>query len=152
MENKIQIDNLSLNYEVTGPENGKPIVLMHGWGCEHSTVSSIASILNSDHRVYNIDLPGHGKSDEPTGVWGIEDFTRLIEKFIIALNIKTPSLIGHSFGGRISILYGSRNKTDKIVLVDSAGVKPKRSLKYYWKVYSFKTLKKIIKLLYGKKK
>ena len=50
----------------------------------------------------------------------------------------------------MSILYASRNDVDKVVLVDAAGIKPKRSLKYYLKVYSFKAGKRFWELLLGK--
>ncbi|MBR5743808.1 MAG: alpha/beta hydrolase, partial [Muribaculaceae bacterium] len=60
--------------------------------------------------------------------------------------------IGHSFGGRVAILLGSRNQTDKIILVDAAGIRPKRSLKYYFKVYTFKAGKHLTRLLMGKEK
>lgn len=152
MEKEIEIDKIRIHYNETGPENGSPVVLMHGWGCDHSTVSLIENTLNPSMHVFNIDLPGHGKSQEPPEPWGIEKFTSLIESFIHILHIERPSLIGHSFGGRIAILLASRNNINKVVLVDAAGIKPKRSLKYYYKVYKFKTIKKIIYLLYGKKK
>ena len=65
MEKDIEIDGMRMHYDVTGPETGAPVVLMHGWGCDHTTVRSIAAILESGMRVYNLDLPGHGQSDEP---------------------------------------------------------------------------------------
>lgn len=152
MDKTIDIDGVSLHYRDTGEENLSPVVLMHGWGCNVDTVASIENIFKGKMRVLNIDIPGHGKSSEPPAVWGVEEFTTLIEKFIKALNLKNPSLIGHSFGGRIGILLSSRNKVDKLLLVDAAGVKPKRSLKYYWKVYSFKAMKNLLLLTLGKKK
>jgi pimeloyl-ACP methyl ester carboxylesterase len=96
--------------------------------------------------VYNIDFPGFGKTNEPNGIWGVEEYTQLVEEFARRLNIESPSLLGHSFGGRVGILYASRNKVDKLILVDAAGVKPKRKLSYYVKVYSFKTAKNVAKL------
>lgn len=152
MEHDIVIDNLKVHYEETGPSEGMPVVLMHGWGCDHTTVRSIAKCIEGGMHVYNVDLPGHGASDEPPEVWGIEDYTSLMEKFISRLNIAAPSLIGHSFGGRVAILYSSRNNTGKVVLVDSAGIKPHRSLGYYRKVYTFKLMKRLALLLYGKEK
>lgn len=151
MEKDIEIEGLKLHYEVTGPEDGAPVLLMHGWGCDHTTVRSIANALNSRMRIYNVDLPGHGASQEPPTVWGVDDFTRCMERFIEMLKISDPVLIGHSFGGRISILMGSRHPLSRIVLVDAAGIKPKRPLKYYLKVYSFKAAKKFLPLLFGKK-
>lgn len=152
MEKCINLNGLNLYYDETGPEDTPPVILMHGWGCNSSTVASIASALATDRKVYSMDLPGHGKSQEPPFPWGIEDFTRLVENFTKTLNIKNPTLIGHSFGGRIAIMMGSRNDIRNIVLVDAAGIKPKRKLKYYIKVYSFKIARRILPFLVGKKK
>lgn len=85
MEKEITINGIRLFYEESGKDGGVPVVLMHGWGCDHTTVKSIASILEPGMKVYNIDLPGHGKSQEPTEVWGIEEFTRTVEQFIAQL-------------------------------------------------------------------
>ena len=61
-------------------------------------------------------------------------------------------MLGHSFGGRVGILYSSRHHdVDKLILVDAAGIKPKRSAKYYLKVYSFKLMKRWLYLTLGKK-
>ncbi len=151
MDKTIDIDGVSLHYRDSGEEELRPVIIMHGWGCNVDTVASIENLFKGKMRVINVDLPGHGKSSEPPSVWGIEDFTSLMEKFISRLELKRPSLIGHSFGGRISILLSSRGEVDKVVLVDSAGIKPKRSLSYYWKVYSFKAMKHMVMLLFGKK-
>lgn len=152
MDKNIDIDGVKLHYRDTGEPDLPPVVLMHGWGCNVDTVASIENIFKGKMRVLNIDLPGHGKSSEPPSVWGIEEFTSMIEKFISELNLEKPSLVGHSFGGRIGILLSSRNDVDKLLLVDAAGIKPRRSLKYYWKVYSFKTMKNILLLFLGKEK
>lgn len=149
MEKDIEIDGMRIHYEESGPEDGAPVLLMHGWGCDHTTVRSIAVAVPSTMRVVNVDLPGHGKSTEPPSPWGVEQFTWLMEKFVASLNLNKPVLIGHSFGGRIAILMSSRNDVGKVVLVDAAGIKPRRSLKYYWKVYSFKTVKNILLFLFG---
>ncbi|MDE6538074.1 MAG: alpha/beta hydrolase [Muribaculaceae bacterium] len=152
MEKNIVIDGLNLHYDETGPDGAQPVILMHGWGCNYTTVASIANAINTKMKVYSLDLPGHGKSQEPPEPWGIEKFTQLVEKFMEKMNISNPVLIGHSFGGRISILLSSRRDVKKVVLVDAAGIKPSRSLKYYAKVYSFKTAKKLLPIIFGKKK
>lgn len=151
MEKDIVIDSISLHYNEVGPSDGSPILLLHGWGCNHTTLASIQQIVAEGMHVFNIDLPGFGKSQEPLEVWGVEDYTRLIERFIDIHKIENPTLLGHSFGGRISILLSSRNKVNKVVLTDAAGVKPKRSMKYYLKVYTYKTIRYVLPLLLGKK-
>lgn len=149
MENFIDINGLRLHYAISGPESGSPAVLMHGWGCNLTTVASIAKIMSdAGLRVYNIDLPGHGKSDEPDSVWGVGKFTECIEEFCRLLNITAPMLVGHSFGGRISIVMGSRHpEIKRIILVDAAGIKPRRKPSYYVKVYSYKAMKHLCHLL-----
>lgn len=152
MDKTIEIDGVKLHYRDSGEENLRPIIIMHGWGCNVDTVASIENIFKGKMRVINIDLPGHGQSSEPPSVWGIEEFTSMMEKFISKLGLTRPSLVGHSFGGRISILLSSRGDVEKVLLVDSAGIKPKRTLSYYWKIYSFKTMKHLANILFGKKK
>ena len=149
MENNKLIDGVNIHYTLNG--EGPDIVLMHGWGCNLSTLASIERVaLESGYRVMNIDFPGFGKSQEPPAVCGVEEYTSMLEKLLKTEGITEPTLLGHSFGGRVGILYSSRNKVSKLILVDAAGVKPRRSLSYYIKVYSFKLSKKIARLLYGK--
>ena len=149
MEKNITINGLNFHYTVQG--SGSPIVLMHGWGCNLTTLASIEKVAAENHTVYNVDFPGFGESEEPHEVWGVELYTQLIEKFIEVEGIENPILLGHSFGGRVGILYSSRNKVKQLILVDAAGVKPRRSLKYYFKVYTYKLGKKLMPLIYGKK-
>ena len=149
MEKNIKINGLDFHYTVQG--SGSPIVLMHGWGCNLTTLASIETVAAENHTVYNVDFPGFGKSEEPSEVWGVEKYTQLIEAFVKLENIENPILLGHSFGGRVGILYSSRNKVKKLILVDAAGVKPRRSLKYYFKVYTYKIGKRLMPLIYGKK-
>lgn len=150
MDKDTRLEGLNLHY--TDSEKGeKTVVLMHGWGCNHTTVASIERVaLSCGYRVINVDFPGFGDSQEPADVWGVEEYTRQIEALIKELGIGAPVLLGHSFGGRVGILYASRNQVEKLILVDAAGIKPKRSLKYYWKVYSFKAIKRLMYLFLGK--
>ena len=150
MDRDTRLEGLNLHY--TDSEKGeKTVVMMHGWGCNHTTLASIERVaLSCGYRVINVDFPGFGDSQEPNDVWGGEEYTRQIEALTKELGIKTPIMLGHSFGGRVGILYASRNQVEKLILVDAAGIKPKRSLKYYWKVYSFKAIKRLMYLFLGK--
>jgi len=95
---------------------------------------------------------GFGQSQEPGDVWGVEEYTRAIEELVRRLEIERPSLLGHSFGGRVGILYASRHpEVDRLILVDAAGIKPRRTFTYYRKVYTFKAMKWLMYLALGKK-
>lgn len=155
MEGFKEIEGLKIFCSESGNPQGKPMILLHGWGCDHTTVRSIASCLEDGMRIISIDLPGHGKSEEPKEVWGSDDFAALVLKLIRDMKLEKPSLIGHSFGGRTSIALASQageGLLNKIVLVDSAGITPKRSLKYYYKVYSYKAMKRLLPMFLGEKR
>jgi pimeloyl-ACP methyl ester carboxylesterase len=129
------------------------IVLMHGWGCDHTIWAGVEKHLSEKgFRVVSLDFPGFGSNPEPSGPWGMEEYTAWLEGWLIERGIENPVLVGHSFGGRVAIVFASRNRTDKIVLVDAAGVKPRRSAKYYLKVWSFKALKRLAPLLMGRER
>lgn len=136
------------------PGQGAPVVLMHGWGCRASTLESVAGVVRAMGRpLINVDFPGFGDSTEPAEVWGVEQYTEAIEELLRREGVGADAvMLGHSFGGRVGIVYASRNPLGKLILVDAAGVKPKRSLRYYLKVYTFKTKKQLLKLFLGKKK
>ncbi len=147
----IDLNGINVHYVVTG--SGAPVILMHGWGCSSETVASIAATAAATHKVFNLDLPGFGRSDEPGQVWGVDDYARLVMDFADTVGIDNPVLVGHSFGGRIAIVYASSGrKVDSVVLVDAAGVKPRRPFRYYARVYWFKTMKRIVRLLMPRKK
>lgn len=154
MEKQIEIQGLPFNYTDTGENDGRPtLMLMHGWGCSHETVVSIERVATGcGYRVVNVDFQGFGKSTEPSETWGIEQYTAAMEEFIDKLGLADNlSMLGHSFGGRVGLLYASRHpELKKLILVDAAGVKPQRSLKYYYKVYTFKLAKRLMYLRYGR--
>ena len=150
MEKQINIHGVTFNYTVEG--TGKPIVLMHGWGCNHTTLASIEQALTPDFKVYNVDFPGFGKSSEPEEVWGINDYADLMKEFLSVEKIENPILAGHSFGGRVGILLASQIPVHKLILIDAAGIKPRRTLSYYYKVYTYKAVRHTLPLIFGKDK
>lgn len=151
MEKDITVRGVCLHY-TDSQQGAHTIILMHGWGCDHTTLASVERVaLQCGYRVINVDFPGFGRSQEPSEVWGVEAYTAQIEDFIKELGITNPTLLGHSFGGRVGILYASRHDdVNALILVDAAGIKPHRTLKYYWKVYTFKAMKRLMYLFYGR--
>ncbi|MFR9504379.1 MAG: alpha/beta hydrolase [Rikenellaceae bacterium] len=134
-----QYKGLDINVNVSG--EGSALLLLHGWGCDHKIFNSCSSYLASSYAVYAFDLPGFGASMEPSCTWGTQDYVDMLRAFIIESKIEKPILVGHSFGGRVSILYASLYETSKIILIDSAGIVPHRTMRYYFKVYSFKAMR-----------
>ena len=139
------VKGLDINYIVEG--EGEPVIVLHGWGANINTVLPIVNILKDRYKVYAIDLPGFGESEEPKEPISSFEYAKIVKDFIVDEGIEKASFIGHSFGGKLSIIMGSKypDMVNKIVLIDSAGLIPKRGIDYYVKVYSFKSLRFIYK-------
>ena len=144
----IKIQDININYIVEG--EGSPILILHGWGASIDTVRPIINILNNRYKVYALDLPGFGSSSEPKEAIDSFQYAEIVREFLKEMNIEKATFIGHFFGGKVSIILSSKypDLFDKLVLIDSAGLIPKRGLKYYTKVYSFKTLKFIYRKMF----
>lgn len=148
MEGEILANGAQVHYKTTG--EGEDVLLLHGWGCNINTFNYLQTNLEKKYRVTAIDFPGFGQSAEPSSVWGVDDYTKCIEQFIEAHKLKNPVLIGHSFGGRVAILLSSRNSyVKKIILTDSAGVKPQNTKISVGKFFS--GVKKISSKIIGEK-
>lgn len=143
----VNISGININYIIEG--EGKDILVLHGWGANIDTVMPIVNILKDKFKVHAIDLPGFGKSHMPNIPVDSYYYADIIKSYIDIMKIEKLILIGHSFGGKLSIILGSKYPeiVDKIVLINSAGLIAKRGLKYYIKIYSFKTLRFIYKNL-----
>lgn len=108
----MNINGVFVNYTDVG--SGEAVVLLHGWGQNIQMMEPIGNNL-INKRVVIIDLPGHGKSEEPKEAWTVYDYASCIHTLLTNLKIDEPILIGHSFGGKISLVYASKYKTKKVI-------------------------------------
>jgi len=136
---RINVKSNDINYIQYG--EGKDIVLLHGWGQNIEMMRPLGEKLSKNFRITILDLPGFGESSEPTSNLTIYDYNDILEEFLDKLKINNPILIGHSFGGRISIIYASKNKVDKLVLFGSPCIA--RQNKPSLKVRILKFMKKV---------
>ena len=144
---QVEINNCNIYYEVLG--GGNPVILLHGWLATLETMRPLANNLSQNFKVYLVDVIGFGKSDLPERPLKSDDFGNFLKEFVDKLNIENPILIGHSNGGRTIINAVGRGlvKAKKVVLIDSAGIKPKRKLSYYLKISFYKFGKFLLNLL-----
>lgn len=141
----VKINNLKINYDKYGTK-GKKIILLHGWGQNTTMMAFIGEHLKKHFIIYNIDLPGFGKSDLPDDVYGFDEYSEIIHSFCKKLKIDNPIFIAHSFGCRIALRYAYKYGAYKMCLTGAAGIKAKRDLKWYIKVYGYKIGKFILNL------
>ena len=103
------------------------LVFLHGWMQDWKSFEAIFEILEEQNIPYvSLDLPGFGWSALRHGDMSVEEYWDIAVEFIEKLWLLNPVLVGHSFGGRISIYLGSFYKNvEKIVLIWAAGIAPK---------------------------
>ena len=137
-----------LNIEYTEKGNGTPVLLLHGWGSSFDVYRGITATLENRCRVVALNFPGCGNSDTMNEPWNINDYCDLVLEFMKAVNLENPIMIGHSHGGRVILKMASDGMVNppKIVLLDSAGLIPKKSFKQKFRAKSFKTIKRVLTL------
>lgn len=109
------INDVDINYIEYG--EGDDIVLLHGWGQNIAMMKPVGDKLKG--HIIILDLPGYGESTEPPNIWTIYDYVECVHEFLNSIGVKNPIMMGHSFGGKISLAYASKYKVKKLVLFAS---------------------------------
>lgn len=140
------IDGLKIEYSDTG--DGIPVLLLHGWGSSFDVYKGIISALGDHCRLVAVNFPGCGQSETMKEPWNLDNYCDFVLKFIRAVNLSNPIMIGHSHGGRVILKMSACGMVNppKIVLLDSAGLIPKKSFKQKFRAKSFKAIKKTLTL------
>lgn len=133
--------DIVVNYSYYKNDSNITLVFLHGWGQNIEMMLPLAKPFIKKYNCLIIDLPGFGKSDEPNEVWDIYEYAKMVNSLVKKLKLTNPILIGHSFGGKISICYSLMFDTKKIVLLASPYRKAIK--KSSFKVRVFKTVKKV---------
>ena len=142
-----EVLGLKTEYECKG--EGKPLLILHGWGSSIEAMAPVANCAASlGYRAVSLAFPGFGGTEEPHEPWTVSDYARFTREFMRIQGIDGCSVACHSFGGRVTIMLASGDNAlfDKLIMIDAAGVRPKRTIKYYIKTWSYKLGKKLAKI------
>lgn len=129
-------------YRFIGKKDGEINLFLHGWGRNGKDFLPIIESF-PEIRWLILDFPPFGNSGE-IKEWTILTYANMVMCLLDHLGIQRCNLLGHSFGGRVAMILASlqKDRIQKLVLIDSAGMKPKRGIKYHFKVWRYKRLKK----------
>lgn len=128
-----------LSHERNG--SGAELLFLHGWGCDKEIFKTADNLQG--FTVTRLDFYGFGSSPSPPFPINLDYFVQAVEEIMRYYNMEDVIVIGHSFGGRVAIKLASNTRVAGLVLVDSAGIKPKRRLDYFIKVGVYKILKRM---------
>ncbi len=134
-------------YEFLDKNCVETTIILHGWGCSSKNLKFAEGHLNQN--LLFIDFPPFGESQKSVVGWTIFTYANMVMSLCEHLGVEKFNLLGHSFGGRVAILISAlcKEKVQKLLLVASAGVKPRRKFKYYAKICGYKIKKRFCKNL-----
>ena len=129
------------------------VLFLHGWGGSTNSFFNVAEKLSKNKKIILVDLYGFGESKYPEIVLDIYEYALQIYLMLKRKKITSLSIVAHSFGGRIAMLLASMFdlNIENLVLIDSAGIRPKHGIVYRLKVLRYK-IAKIRALKKGKSK
>jgi len=100
------------SWSLRGIERGEgapTVVFIHGWTCDHTTLSPQIDRMSMNHRCIALDIRGHGKSESPDNEsWEIEDLAGDVVDAVDSLGLDPVVLVGHSMGGTIAYEAAAR--------------------------------------------
>lgn len=137
----MKINDIDLNYINYGNKRGETIVLLHGWGQNIEMMKPIGDSFSHDYNIIIVDLPGFGKSSIPSYAWSVDDYVLCIKQLLDNLKITNPIIMGHSYGGKMGLLYASKYDVSKLVVFGSPFKKEVKKLSFKTKI--LKGLKKV---------
>lgn len=112
----LKIGETTVNYKRYGNQDGNTIVYLHGWGQNIEMMQPVADPFQSDFDLIILDLPGFGLSEEPNRIWSVVDYADFVHQLLIKLNVSKPMVVGHSFGGKVALVYATKYACDKLIL------------------------------------
>jgi pimeloyl-ACP methyl ester carboxylesterase len=124
----VRLDNgLSIRVVESGPADGPPVLLVHGWGgCVYSFDATIPALASAGFRAAAIDLPGHGLSDKPTDEshYTTAAMAAVISEVADALGFARFTYIGHSMGGALGLRLAQTgsSRIERLVIVSAASL------------------------------
>ena len=120
----LEVAGLRLHIRDTGPRDGQPVLLLHGFGSSLHTWEDWASLLERDRRVIRLDIPGFGLTGpDPTGDYSDTRSGAVIEALLDRLGIARTDLVGSSMGGRIAWRFAAERpeRVRRLVLMAPDG-------------------------------
>ena len=99
------VNGLKLFYHKEG--SGRPVILLHGNGEDHTIFDVAIKDLARSYTVYALDSRSHGKSD-PVPTLTYREMAEDVAAFIRQQGLEKPALVGFSDGGVVALLVALR--------------------------------------------
>ena len=125
---RVAVNGMQLYYEVSG--KGEPLIVLHGAHMNIITMGKIIPLLAQSHRVYALELQGHGRTSDIARPITYENLADDVAVFMDAVKLEKADVFGYSMGGGVALQFGIRHpdKVDQLIVAsasfDEAGWQP----------------------------
>jgi len=117
-------DRVRLHYEIHGPEDGAPIVLVHGFASDYKLnwvgTRWQETLTTAGFRIIGLDCRGHGSSDKPhdPAAYALDIMAADVQRLLDHLGIASADYLGYSMGARTGVqaMIDFPNRLRKVVL------------------------------------
>ena len=116
VEKSFDTGEVVLNY-AEGPNNGPPMLLIHGFQRRWKLFQPIIPELSKNYHIFAVDLRGHGKSGRVKGHYTLKEYFNDISILLEKLVHQPSILFGSSLGGWISLMVASKKPTTVKALI-----------------------------------
>lgn len=139
----------ALRSEKWGEPGAQPLLMLHGWGRSLESLRPLGQTLGRASHVHLLDLPGFGGSAFPEEAWGCADYAKRIICYLDEQQIQRADLLGHSFGGKLSLYLAHHYPTRvrRLILIGAAGLRPRHTLSQTLYFRGVKYLGQLVKML-----
>jgi pimeloyl-ACP methyl ester carboxylesterase len=100
------IEGVRLAYWRTTGNHATTLMMLHGMGSDHRGLSELSALL--DVGIVAPDLPGYGRSEPFRGRHSLSRYAAAIEQLRCRLGLTRFTLLGHSLGASIAMVYANR--------------------------------------------
>ena len=127
---KIDVNGITMHYELEGPESGPVVTLSHSLATDLSMWDLQMAVLKSGYRVLRYDTRGHGGTDAPEGPYTLEQLAEDAKALLQALGIPKTHFMGISMGGMIGQILALKTAgmLRTLILCDTSSRIPEEAL------------------------
>jgi pimeloyl-ACP methyl ester carboxylesterase len=125
---RVAVNGMQLYYEVSG--KGDPLIILHGAHMNIVTMGRIVPMLARTHRVYALELQGHGRTTDIDRPITYENLADDVAAFMDAVKLTKADVFGYPMGGGVALQVAIRHpgKVDQLIVAsasyDASGWQP----------------------------
>ena len=120
-EGFLEVGGYKIHYATWG-KRGRKIVILHSMGMDAYSMEAMCESLENRYQILALTILAHGDTTVPTKTVTLPEHAELMRESYLKLGYSPCVLIGHSIGGRMSMILAAEHPDEVkgLILVDIA--------------------------------